>query len=100
MGGGRAMTIAELLSELSESNVQLWPEGHRLRYRAAKGVLTPELLARIAQNKQEILAYLQASQLISLYPLSYGQQALWFLHKMVPDSIAYNQAFSARICST
>ncbi|MEM9272243.1 MAG: amino acid adenylation domain-containing protein [Cyanobacteria bacterium P01_F01_bin.143] len=33
------------------------------------------------------------------YPLTYGQQGLWFLAKLVPDSAAYNIAFTARICS-
>ncbi|MEM7594499.1 MAG: condensation domain-containing protein, partial [Cyanobacteria bacterium P01_A01_bin.83] len=34
------------------------------------------------------------------YPLTYGQQGLWFLFKLVPDSAAYNIAFTARICSS
>ncbi|MEM8720136.1 MAG: amino acid adenylation domain-containing protein [Cyanobacteria bacterium P01_G01_bin.39] len=34
------------------------------------------------------------------YPLTYGQQGLWFLSKLVPDSAAYNIAFTARICSS
>lgn len=32
-------------------------------------------------------------------PLSYGQEALWFLHQQDPDSAAYNTAFTARIRS-
>ncbi|HEX7312965.1 MAG TPA: amino acid adenylation domain-containing protein [Pyrinomonadaceae bacterium] len=31
------------------------------------------------------------------YPLSRGQQALWFLQRMAPDSTAYNIAVSARV---
>ncbi len=33
------------------------------------------------------------------YPLSYGQQALWYTHQLAPDSTAYNTAFATRICS-
>ncbi|MBO3457407.1 non-ribosomal peptide synthetase [Aetokthonos hydrillicola Thurmond2011] len=33
------------------------------------------------------------------YPLSHGQQGLWFLYKLAPQSAAYNIAFTARICS-
>lgn len=33
------------------------------------------------------------------YPLSKGQEALWFLQRMDPDCIAYNVKFGARICS-
>ena len=32
-------------------------------------------------------------------PLTYGQQGLWFLYKLAPESAAYNLAFTARICS-
>jgi amino acid adenylation domain-containing protein len=31
------------------------------------------------------------------YPLSYGQQALWFLHQSAPESAAYNIASAARL---
>ena len=33
----------------------------------------------------------------SAYPLSSGQQALWFLHKLNPSSPAYNVALAARV---
>ncbi|MDH3604493.1 MAG: condensation domain-containing protein, partial [Candidatus Tectomicrobia bacterium] len=35
----------------------------------------------------------------SVYPLSYGQQALWYTHQLAPDSPAYNTAFVTRITS-
>jgi natural product biosynthesis luciferase-like monooxygenase protein len=31
------------------------------------------------------------------YPLSYGQQALWFLHRLSPQSPAYNFVLAARV---
>jgi amino acid adenylation domain-containing protein len=34
------------------------------------------------------------------YPLSYGQEALWFIHESAPDSPAYNVAVALRIAST
>ncbi|HBE35400.1 MAG TPA: non-ribosomal peptide synthetase, partial [Cyanobacteria bacterium UBA11368] len=33
------------------------------------------------------------------YPLSYGQQALWFLYQMAPESVAYNIFITVRIRS-
>ncbi|MEO0012600.1 MAG: hypothetical protein RLZZ535_989 [Cyanobacteriota bacterium] len=33
------------------------------------------------------------------YPLTYGQQGLWFLYQLAPESAAYNLAFTAHICS-
>ncbi|HEY9605893.1 MAG TPA: condensation domain-containing protein [Allocoleopsis sp.] len=32
-------------------------------------------------------------------PLSYGQQALWFLYQMAPESVAYNIFLTVRITS-
>jgi amino acid adenylation domain-containing protein len=37
---------------------------------------------------------------INGHPLSYGQQSLWFLHQMAPQSAAYNIASAVRIRST
>jgi acyl carrier protein len=31
------------------------------------------------------------------FPLSFGQQSLWFMHKVAPESAAYNVVFAARI---
>ncbi len=49
------------------------------------------LLAQLLQKK--------ASSAKSELPLSYGQQSLWFLYKLAPQSWAYNVIFSARIRS-
>jgi natural product biosynthesis luciferase-like monooxygenase protein len=37
------------------------------------------------------------SEPVKEYPLSYGQQALWFLQKLSPESPVYNLAFAAEI---
>ena len=39
----------------------------------------------------------QTEKRTSEYPLSYGQQALWFMYKLAPESAAYNVAAAARI---
>lgn len=41
----------------------------------------------------------QDREAISEHPLSYGQQALWLLHQLEPDSSAYNLTFAARVLS-
>ncbi|HET7114021.1 MAG TPA: amino acid adenylation domain-containing protein, partial [Pyrinomonadaceae bacterium] len=38
-----------------------------------------------------------ATELPKEYPLSYGQQSLWFLHRMAPDSAAYNLVTAIRM---
>ncbi len=47
-------------------------------------------------NNSEIAA----NKAKSFYPLSYGQQALWFLYQMAPESVAYNIFSTVRIRST
>lgn len=34
----------------------------------------------------------RANVIVDEYPLTHGQQALWFLHQLTPESVAYNQA--------
>ena len=38
--------------------------------------------------------------LTSVCPLSYGQQALWFLHLLAPESAAYNVSFAGHLGSS
>ena len=52
------MNPATLLSDLRRRGVELTAEGDRLRYRAPRGVLSPELLADLRSHKRELLAEL------------------------------------------
>ncbi|BAY08321.1 non-ribosomal peptide synthetase [Calothrix sp. NIES-2098] len=101
-------TVDELLSELRFLNVKLWTEGNSLRYEADKETLSPALLAQLKEQEAQILAILKQSDSYSSCPLedttsfcslSYGQQALWFLYQMAPNSIAYNIFLTARLDS-
>ncbi len=51
--------IQTLLAQLQRSNVRLWCEDGRLRYSAAQGAMTPDLLASIRARKADILAFLE-----------------------------------------
>lgn len=97
------MTAQELLDYMRTSGVELWAEGERLRYRAPKGVLTPGVLADLAEHKAELLALLHTPvmefstlpliPLVSragVLPLSFAQQRLWFLAQLEPDNPFYN----------
>lgn len=64
----------------------------------------------IAQIAEEILSQLKAAdseaaaatvvhQEADEYPLSHGQQGLWFIHQLAPDSTAYSIAYAVRIRS-
>lgn len=103
-------TLNELLSELRQRDVKLWLEGERLRYRAAKDSLTPELLTELKTQKAEIINFLRkittaanlqippivACERNGNFPLSFGQQRLWFLHQFEPDSSSNNMPVVVR----
>ncbi|NJL21112.1 MAG: hypothetical protein HC895_10285 [Leptolyngbyaceae cyanobacterium SM1_3_5] len=105
--------IAELLSELRQRNVSLWLEGDRLRYRAAKAALTPDLLAQMKNHKADLIAFLREATVASSQPrppivpvdrdhppLSFAQQRLWFLHQFEPDSSSNNMPVVVRFAGT
>ena len=48
-------------------------------------------------NDKQLCAHTE--NVTSFFPLSYGQQALWFLYQMAPESIAYNIFITVRIRS-
>jgi len=104
------LSAFEVLSKLRALNVTLRVEGGQLRASAPKGVLTPELQREIAEWKAELLAILrEAGQGKSApapllprspgaqFPLSSAQQRLWFIHRLDPDSPAYNLVLTRRI---
>ncbi|MBD2339548.1 AMP-binding protein [Calothrix sp. FACHB-156] len=103
-------TLDELLSELRQRDVKLWLEGERLRYRAAKDSLTPELLNELKTQKAEIINFLRQVTTVASskippivacerngnLPLSFGQQRIWFLHQFEPNSSSNNMPVVVR----
>ncbi len=93
--------IDKILGAAASSHIELWFEGDRLRFRAPAGKMPDELRANLSTFKNEILAALreQAATTTNTFPLSFSQQAMWFMHQNDRDSAAYNVAFTSRICS-
>lgn len=103
--------IDRLLLELSQRKIKLWLEGDRLRYKAPKDALTPELLSQVKKQKGNIITFLQSATnstgtklppIVAIdrngnLPLSFGQQRLWFLHQFEPDSSSNNMPVVVRI---
>jgi hypothetical protein len=46
--------------------VALWADGHRLKYDAPRGVITPEVREALSRHKDALLQKLGGSQLVSL----------------------------------
>ncbi|WP_071187591.1 SDR family NAD(P)-dependent oxidoreductase [Trichormus sp. NMC-1] len=92
--------IVEFLQDLSFKGVKLGLNGEKLRIGGSQSVLTSDVIAQLQQHKTEILQVLQDTpDILNVYPLSYGQQAMWFLWQLAPENGFYNVAFTCRICS-
>ena len=85
------------LDDLFVRGIILQAEGENLQLRGAKGVLTPTTVARLKKHKSAILRKL--TEPVQRYPLSYGQEALWFAVQNATDSPLYNVSIALHIHS-
>ena len=103
-----ASTTAEFIAGLRTLGVELLAEGDLLRYRAPHGVLTPELRARLAARKGEIVEHLRgAAHGVApclapavgdrIPPLSAVQQRFWLLERLEPGNPAHHAAVAMRL---
>jgi hypothetical protein len=49
------MSAAHLLEDLTQRGVTLWSENGRVRCRGPKSVVTPEVVAKLKEHKEELL---------------------------------------------
>ncbi|MCF6439125.1 amino acid adenylation domain-containing protein [Pseudoalteromonas luteoviolacea] len=119
-----AETVRSLLADLKEIGCRIWVEDGKLKVRTSTAGISPALKAQLKANKGDILTYLmrppsaaisqpepdhaggylqlpalQRCDRTSIFELSYGQQAFWFLYQNAPKSPAYNVAMPWRILS-
>ena len=92
------MNLVEFLQQLVIQGWKFWAEGEQVRFRAPDIKSTARLVTQLKQNKTKILELLQErSDILDVYPLSYGAKGLWFLWQLAPQSYAYNVSFAIRI---
>jgi len=105
---GNVMNIKSILTQLRQREIAVRLRGNDLSVVAENGVLSPETKAMLSEHKQAIINYLRelqdsdsreihrVSRSLPL-PLSSGQQRLWFLAQLEPESSAYVIPAAVRI---
>jgi non-ribosomal peptide synthase protein (TIGR01720 family) len=92
------MSSIEYINGLAARGIQLWVQDGKLQYKAPKDAITPALLGELKQHKATLIALIeQFAGTAGSYPLSYSQKSLWSLHRLNPDSAAYNVMYAARL---
>src|SRR5690606_15535665 len=111
-GGIRPVSVLELLRTLTELGVELSAEGDRLRIKAPKGALSPELQRSLRDQKEALLEVLTSVRSADAEaplgaivahdpsapaPLSAAQHRLWFLDQLHPGTAFLNLPFTVRL---
>jgi amino acid adenylation domain-containing protein len=104
-------TMDDLLVRLRKLDVRLSGDGERLHLDAPEGVLTEDLRSELTHHKLDILAFLKAADSAPRrnrapltpashsgpFPLTFSQEALWFLDQMLPLRSLYNLPLALRL---
>jgi len=105
------LNTVEFLSYIRSLDIQVFVDGNTLHCNAPEGTLTAALCTEIQERKAEIIVFLKnkysstnasSINLIpiprdSLLPLSFAQQRLWFLDKLIPNNAFYNVPSALRV---
>ena len=96
-------SVEDFLAELAQLDVKIWAEEGKLRINAPDQVLTEALQAQLRMRKPELIAFLSKTESTpesvhkikpfpreNTIPLTYGQERIWSLARMEPDSSLYN----------
>lgn len=94
-----AILIADIVNSVESTGVCLWAEGSRLRFRAPAGALDEGTRRILRDNRSAVVDFLRqrGAGRSEHLPVAENQQGLWFLHRMWPESAAYNVAFVTRV---
>jgi thioesterase domain-containing protein/acyl carrier protein len=97
------LNVFDFLAHLRGLDILVSADNGKLRINAPKGAVTSEIKAELTVRKEEILSVLsQADPILpepieAPLPLSLAQEHLWQLHRLTPDTAAYNMYSVFRI---
>ncbi|NQY38114.1 MAG: amino acid adenylation domain-containing protein, partial [Alteromonadaceae bacterium] len=109
-----------IINKLSEAGIHVYLDDGKLKTRASKNSMSPELISIIRSNKDQLIAFLASSDGDLLtpgrkrseikpfprgsdpIPLSFAQQRLWFIDRLeggspeynIPMAVPINEAFN------
>ena len=86
--------IFQFTKKLSTLGIELWAENNQLHHRCRYHQLSEDVLVQLRTFSPQLLSLLPYYSYQA--PLSYGQQALWFISQNSPESSNYNISFSIR----
>ncbi len=94
------MTLSQLFQLLAQKRIQVSVAAGKLNINAAKGAMTPEIMAALKTHKEALIEALSVEQnsapVLAVtdrsvpLPLSFAQQSLWLLDKIDSGNAHYN----------
>jgi amino acid adenylation domain-containing protein len=109
-----AMAVEKLIATLRAVKVKLWIEEGKLKFSAPPGVMTDQLRTELSLSKSALIAWLEQTVPVAQHKappipslerrdelvLSFGQERLWFLYELDPESPAYNISSVTRVAGS
>ena len=96
------MSVISLLSRLKASEIRVRLVDDKLKLNVPKGRLSPDLLNELKQRRDQVIEFLRSTlkeddyspigpvEKKEYYELSSAQKRLYFIHRLLPESTAYN----------
>jgi amino acid adenylation domain-containing protein len=88
------MTAEQTIAQVTRKGVRLWSSERELRFKAPAEALSAADREHLKAHKPAILELLGPDR---VGPPSWGQQRLWYLAQLNPESCAYNIRLSLRL---